>query len=208
MIQQVNLLRPEFAPRKILFGWRSLLLMAGVAVVAMGGITGLGHWQVQQLRHQAGTVKQQLGDLRAGMARITRSLALSEGDPHRIAARDRLRQRNVEAQQFLSALNRLSRTEGASFSAYFRGLARQPVAGLWLEELRIESGGESLSLRGQAVEARVIPKFLQVLRAEEAFTGHTFAEVEFERQSLEDPRQTISFEFRSSTESRAGGRDG
>ncbi len=208
MMQQVNLFHSQFATKPVTFGWRSLLVMAGAAVVAMFGISAYGSLQLQKLDQQAGVMEQQLGQLRQGLARLNQSLSAAQGDPHRAAERERLRRQNVEAQQFFQALSRMSQPDQARFSTYFRGLARHPVSGLWLEEMQIDAGGQALTLRGQALEPSLIPQFLQALRAESSFSGHAFAEVEFERNRSAEERDAVRFQFKSLAASAEAGRDG
>lgn len=196
MMQQVNLFRPQFAKAPTQFGWRSLLILTGCAVLAMAGISAYGHLQLQALGRQANAVERQLGELRQGLARLNQGLDSMQNDPHEAAARERLRRRNVEAQQFLQSLNRMAQPDGSGFASHFRGLARNPVPGLWLEELQIQAGGEALILRGQALEPSLIPRFLQALRGESAFAGHAFAEVQFERHDA-SPSRAVRFQLKS-----------
>ena len=204
-MQQVNLYRTELTSRPILLGWRSLLILAGCAIAAMTGISAYGQLQLQTLQAQADASEQQLKALRQGLERLNQGLAAARNDPYRQAERERLRRLAVEAQHFLQALNRLSQPDSEGFSPYFRGLARRPVSGLWLEELQIE--GQALTLRGQALDPGLIPRFLQGLRGESVFDGHVFADVQFERQdSAEQP--AVRFELRSLAAEASGERDG
>ena len=207
-MQQVNLFRPQFAHRPTPLGWRSVLLLSGVALLTMVVISVLDTLQEHEVEQQAETASRQLKDLRDGLERLNREINAGQGDPHRAAARERLRRRNIEARQFFRALSGLSQQGEGRFSAYFRGLAKRPVSGLWLEEMRIDADGDALELRGQALEPSLIPRFLQVLRDEPAFVGHSFADVEFQRADPAAPNEAVRFRFRSLADPGGGGRDG
>lgn len=208
MMQQVNLFRPQFVHTPTALGWRSLLLLAGVALLSMAAISVFDLLQQREVARQVSTAGGQLKDLRDGLARLNQEVNTAQADPHRAAARERLRRKNLEARQFFQALSGLSQPGEGRFSAYFRGLARHPVSGLWLEEMRIQADGHALVLRGQALEPSLIPRFLQALRDEPAFVGHAFAEVEFERSESAAPDESVHFRFRSIADPDSGGRDG
>ncbi len=78
----------------------------------------------------------------------------------------------------------LGNTEG--FSAQMSGIARRRVDGLWLRELRIESGGSDLALAGSALDAELVPRFLRALGEESTFAGRDFRRLRIER-SAEEP---------------------
>lgn len=60
------------------------------------------------------------------------------------------------------------------FSSYFEGLARRTLEGLWLEDIHIQEGGQSIKLVGGTYQAKLIPKWLKTLKKEPAFQGITF----------------------------------
>ena len=208
MMQQVNLFRSQFVSRPTAFGWRSLLWMVGIVLVTMAGISVLDVLQSQRLNRQVAQVAGQLQDLRDGLTRLNQRVRSVEADPHRAAARELLRQQNGEALRFFQALNSLSRRDPIQFSGYFRGLAKHPVNGLWLEEMQIDAEGQALVLRGRALDPSLIPRFLQGLRDDPSFAGHAFAEVEFERIDEIERDRTVRFQLRSIADTDGGGRDG
>ena len=58
-------------------------------------------------------------------------------------------------------------------------------------------------LRGQTTEPALIPRLLQTLAAEKAFSGRTFRNVTFERRE-ESPGAVVDFELRSAQAEEVG----
>ena len=96
----------------------------------------------------------------------------------------------------LAAIARQTGARSTGFSAYFGGLARNTLDGLWLSNVALSAGGEEMLLKGQATEPQLVPRLLQTLAHEQAFAGRTFREVSFERREVETGA-LIDFELRS-----------
>jgi hypothetical protein len=86
----------------------------------------------------------------------------------------------------------LSNTTG--FSTFFDGLSRQSLPRkLWLSDILIEQGGRYLMLKGGAVEASLVPVFLQRLSDESDFEGMEFYAFNLIRPELEEEAWHIDF---------------
>jgi hypothetical protein len=68
--------------------------------------------------------------------------------------------------------------QAGGFSGYFRALARQDLEGVWLTDIVIGSGGATLSLQGNAMQAELVPQYLQRLAQEPAMKGKSFSTLE------------------------------
>lgn len=87
-------------------------------------------------------------------------------------------------------LNQLQAGEAHGFSAYLEALAKYNVPELWLTAIKISSGGTLIHLEGKTTNAENVPKLLQKLGVDAAFTGKTFATFKL---STEEKEKLISF---------------
>jgi len=88
----------------------------------------------------------------------------------------------VIKQQVLKALSGQSFGNTSGFSQYFRGLAKQNVAGLWLTKLNITSGGKEIGISGSAFRPELVPDFLSNLSSERIFQGTNFQTFRVKRE--------------------------
>jgi hypothetical protein len=70
----------------------------------------------------------------------------------------------------------LGNTDG--FSEHLAALGRRHPPGLWLDDVRIGEGGRQVLLRGNALRAELIPRFIEGLQMEPAFEGTAFQSFE------------------------------
>ena len=83
------------------------------------------------------------------------------------------KQRDLSA-RLVDALARLEIGEKARFSGVLEGLARQPVAGLWLREIHLIAEGQRYEFVGSSLKPELLPRWLNRLEEEPAFAGSTF----------------------------------
>nr|WP_242467993.1 PilN domain-containing protein [Halorhodospira neutriphila] len=77
----------------------------------------------------------------------------------------------------------MSERQRQGFSPILEGLARQRVARLWLTDFTV--GAERLRLHGRATHPRLVPRFLDALAREPAFSGTRFADFRMQRLDAE-----------------------
>ena len=95
-------------------------------------------------------------------------------------------------------LNILSRDEFGNtngFIEHISGLARQRIEGLWLTQIRIAGGGTNVALKGTTSKPSLLPKYLQRLSSEKAFSGTEFESLLMARQ--EKKKQLLNFSLQN-----------
>ena len=75
----------------------------------------------------------------------------------------------------------------ASFSNLLGGLARQDLAGVWLERIAFTESGDSIAIEGRTLAAEDVPLFLRRLGSEQSFEGRNFRTFEISRQGTSTP---------------------
>ncbi|NJD06078.1 MAG: hypothetical protein FIA97_06225 [Methylococcaceae bacterium] len=176
MKQEINFYRrPEQSD------WREISpLTVGLAVAATAiALTAVSAFKYQTnrdlLQQQAASIRQ-ADAMAAQLAQLQAQFPDAKPDPELIAEADR-RQRQVEHLRSLLELARGEQeTQQHGFSPYLEGLARHPMADLWLREVRLRRGGRDIELAGSALASDSIPKLVQALGAENAFKSTLFSD--------------------------------
>jgi hypothetical protein len=178
--QQVNLYQPIFRRQRQIFSAATMLQSAAVVVVALLTIYFYGVWQVGLLQAQ---VLELEGRERAYSARLAR-LDPSENTNRRQEVERELERLNstlLAQQRLIDILRDQPLGSTAGFSAELAALGRRHSSGLWLTELRINGGTDSIELVGRTSDPGMIPAYLLRLGEEDALAGKRFDRFEIER---------------------------
>lgn len=73
------------------------------------------------------------------------------------------------------------------FSVIMKGLARQKVEGVWIDNFRLKQGGEQVKLTGYTIRPELIFKLLQGLNQEEVLKGRVFNTFELKQPEKDSP---------------------
>ena len=196
LVQQVNLYR-GVNPVDAANAGSKVLLFTGVAtflLVLMLAVTG--EFYLHGVSADRTRVAENLRNREAQLAKFETTLTRAEPDPFLAAELERIRRVNDKLNRNLVAIAGHAGTGSGGFSAYFSGLARNTLDGLWFNNVAVSAGGEEMLLRGQATEPELVPRLLQTLAKEQVFAGRTFRKVSFERKEL-DAGAVVDFELRS-----------
>lgn len=196
LVQQVNLYRGHDSSDATGDGPKVLLFTGVGALVLVLMLAAAGELYLSGVTADRALVAENLRNREAQLARFESTLSSPEVDPFLQAELERLRRTQARLNTNLVAIARHTGTRSSGFSAYFSGLARNTLDGLWFNNVAVSAGGEEMLLKGQAIEPELVPRLLQTLAAEQAFAGRTFRKVSFERQQL-DTGTVIDFELRS-----------
>lgn len=178
MSQQINLFNPIFRQQKKYFSSVAMVRALAIISVACALLAWDASHRMSAMRLQAAATdarlaarQQRLNDVRTQYAPRAKSTTL----PADIKA----------AEQELALLANASETikrggfgDVRGFSGYLRALARQDLEGVWLTDIVVANGGASLSLQGNALQAELVPQYLQRLAQEPAMRGKTFSTLE------------------------------
>ena len=196
LVQQVNLYRGQKRAEAPSDSTR-VLLAAGVgAVCFVLVLAAAGEFYLSRISTDRNAVAGELKKREASLARYTATLMRPEIDPFLEAEMVRLHQVRDRLNQNLAAIARQMDRRREGFAAYFSGLARNTLDGLWFQNVVLSSGGEEMFLKGRTIEPELVPRLLQTLATEQVFAGRTFRKVSFERLETESGA-LIDFELRS-----------
>jgi hypothetical protein len=177
MRQEINFYRKpqrrswrEFTPATL------ALALAGLAL-ALAGVSLVKLQANRHLREQDATLRQQVGGMEAQLAQLQAQFPEAKPDPGLIAEAERRRRQVEQLRTLLDAAVGEQPQQRHGFSPYFEGLARHPMADLWLREVRLRRGGRDIELAGSALASDSIPKLVEALGTEEAFKATLFSDL-------------------------------
>jgi hypothetical protein len=175
-MQQVNLYQPILRKQEKVFSAKTLLQGNLLVLAALAVIYLYTLYQTQGLEQQLAQAKQQHG---AQIKRLTELAAQFPPRPKDPALAPRIeaaRGTQQQKQAILTAVSTLGLESKVHFSRHLTGLARQDLPNLWLQRIFLQYG-QQVELQGSAYLAEEVPRYLQRLSAEEAFSGTAFHSV-------------------------------
>lgn len=188
MSQQINLFNPILLKQKKVFTARPMLEALAVLVAGALVLVFYGQQSVAALQ----------GELAAGGKQLAQRKARQASAGVQFVPRQKsaeLAQQLAAAELELASLRKvaalLQRGEignTAGYADYFRALARQNVAGLWLTGVSIVGAGNEIAVRGRALQPALVPAYIGRLGREPVLHGKSFASLQIE-QALQAPNE-------------------
>lgn len=180
MSQQINLYEERLRPRHELATAKNLVVLA---LIVLAVAVGLAMWakaradqksgEAERLQAQVSELEGQLDILSKAVSeqRVSLALVTELND-----AREVLAMRTAVVEQLESG----QQGHATGFSEIFAGFARQAQASsnLWLTGFSVARGGETIDIYGRALDASVLPAYVQRLGSEPAFAGRRFSGLE------------------------------
>lgn len=176
MSQQINLFTPVFLKQKKLFSAVAMIQALIVFVVGIAVLWMFAYRQVEQLRASAKILASQSAKEQAQLMQMVERVKPVEKDAG-LAAEIRSVDGKLKANQQLLAFVSNDGTGKTAHAEYFRALARRTVPGVWLTAFSIESRDDGVEIQGRALQSKLVPTYLSVLREEPLFKGKSFGSI-------------------------------
>ena len=194
-MQQVNLYQNELRTQKLNYSALMLAQISVILLVVFATFTGFRFFQLQQ--HQASLIENQQKQkiAMADLQKIQAELSLRKKDSKLAKLITDKTRELANKQKVYGILSRDEFGNTKGFVEHVSGLARQRIDGLWLTQIRIASGGADVTLQGTTSKSALLPKYLQRLSAEKAFSGTEFKSLLMARQ--EKKTQWLNFSLQN-----------
>lgn len=194
-LQQVNLYQDELKTQKLNYSGLMLAQLSLIFIIIFSAAAGFSYFQLQQ--HQASLIEHQQKQkiAMADLQKIQAELSLRKKDA---ALAKQITESTTELTNKQKVLGILSQDEFGNtngFIEHITGLARQRIDGLWLTQIRIANGGTNITLQGSTSTPSLLPKYLQRLSAEKAFSGTNFESLLMARE--EKQQQWLNFRLQN-----------
>lgn len=176
MSQQVNLYNPIFLKQRKMFS--SVTMAQALSLLALGLFVFYAYARFQvanlQTESERSAKRMETAQVRAGR------LAQQFGPRLKSAGLEsKIKQAEAELQALdavQGALTKGSAVSGSGFSPYFKALARQVVAGLWLTGFSVT--GSEMVISGRTLKPELVPDYIHRLGEEQVMQGRKFAMLE------------------------------
>lgn len=181
MSQQINLFDPGYGPQRKPFAARTMAVCLLVIALAVAGIQA---YFVQQTR----SVEQVLRDTQARLAdqrERTRAIAVEMGAadgrvlPDEVA---RLEGRLAARRELLREVTTGVSANAQGHAALMTALSRSARSGLWLTGFTV-SEANAIEIRGRAVDAALVPSYMQALNREPVLQGRSVSDLKLVAKS-------------------------
>jgi len=181
MSQQINLYNPRFEKQKRYLTAPALAILLGTALFGSLALAVAARSRVTTLEVEAAQVATQLQAAESRKQAALTALVPRAKDP---AVAVQVTQTETENRALHGVANILEQNRVGSphgYSAYFQALARGRVSGLWLTGVQIDGAQADIGLRGRALQAELLPGYLNGLAREPVLQGKAFGHVEIAR---------------------------
>jgi len=193
--QQVNLYQPVFRRQPVAFSLNVVLGLSLFALLLMGALYGFAEWQTRNLERQRAELETRHQALEERVAEMAQKLPKPTVNKLLERELQQLVERRKAGAELLNMLQTRIESNPEGFSGYVEGLARRSDPELWLTRIQIADAGARLDLAGRTLRAEALPRLLQQLQSEAAFSGKSFQVMELVRRDEFDP----ALEFRLQT---------
>jgi hypothetical protein len=179
--QQINLFNPIFLKQKKIF--TAVHMLQTLGLVAAGGLllAVYGAVKTSQLAQHAAHGKAAVAAAEARLAQVAKEFPPRQKSKELEADLQRMQGELKALHEVLAVLERGELGNTAGYSEYFRAFARQGVSGVWLTGVTLVGPGKEIALEGRALQAELVPGYIQRLTHEAVLQGKTFGSLEISR---------------------------
>jgi hypothetical protein len=180
MSQQINLFSPLFRKQKKLFTAVAMAQAVGLMIVALALVYGYARFQVGHLERQVAISDSQLKGALEKIKALPGVNAGAEEEKKLDVQIAELDARAAATEQLIAQSGDGGRAR--SYIEPLRALARQRLEGVWLTSISLAGDTGELSLSGRALQAALVPQYIEHLRRDEVMSGRRFSTLAIERR--------------------------
>ena len=181
MSQQINLFNPIFLKEKKYFSALAMLQALGLIMVGILLLFAYSTYQSRSLNQDAVNAAAQLASAQKQLAKMNAEYGARKKNQ---SLEDELKKAQQEQAALQEALARLQNEEFGNrkgHSPYLRAFSRQIIDGVWLTGFSIDGGGNAIGIQGRAIQAELIPAYINRLKQESVIQGKSFATLEIQQ---------------------------
>lgn len=174
MSQQINLCNPLFRKQEKYFSAATMMQSLAIILVATLLFYAYLRYQSADLVQQAQKMAQRQTDAQQKLSQAAATMGARKPSPVLVDNVAQAEQAIRAQQMVLDLLAQGELGNQTGFSVYFQALSRQTINGLWLTGFELIGAGSQISINGRALQAELIPQFINKLKLEPSFAGAHF----------------------------------
>lgn len=175
MSQQINLFNPAFLKKESAVAVMLLLKILGIAVVALIVGSIVISYQTAKLRTRSLGITTQITAAQEQIAKLDASYIPRPKSQTLTQEIERRQSEEKALQQVFEVLKKDEFGNRKGYSAFLKAFARQSREGVWLTGLSIMGSGSEITLQGRALQASLVPAYLERLKDEPVMQGKSFS---------------------------------
>ncbi len=187
MTQQINLYQAQLRPRRELLTARQAGVVTGAILLGVTLLAVATKINAVRQADAAAEAQKRLAQAQQSLTALTTKNAAGISvalEAELKSARAALAARK----DVMGVLDSGQLRKSAGFSALMAGFARRVQKDLWLTGFTVSAGGEEIEIRGRALDAAALPRYMQALGREPVFQGRRFAALEMRSVEVAKPR--------------------
>lgn len=183
-MQRIEFYQAEFRPVRVTLPLsRIVAILAGVVII-LGAVAAYQHWMLGKLEKELATISALDKKQQDIVAKMAQSVGKMQVSPALEAQAGVMRDNIANQERLLTILRQQSDTHKVSFSSFLQGFMDHHQEGVALERFRIEEAGTLLTLEGAAMNAALIPRYIDGLKQADMLQGVGFSVFEVKRQEV------------------------
>ncbi len=192
MRRQINLLLSFPKKQKDLVNADLIVRLSLIIIVMLIMFSLYTSWENKKQKAPLASIKKEISLLRDQENELKEKLDKLLSETTLSIEVEKLKAELEELQFTFDKLNVSPENPRLHFSIFFDDLGRYTPQGLWFSGISISNGGRNINLSGSAVQAELVPQFIQQLRNSKSLNERKFQEFTIEKNG------TVSFQLRSS----------
>ncbi|MCH8492842.1 MAG: PilN domain-containing protein [Idiomarina sp.] len=179
MKHSINLFQADLIPEQPWLTLPRILFVILLLIVALVAAKGVMSWQVSGLQSELATATAQRANAQQQITQLGGQLAAIRPDARLQAEVLRLEAEVLTRQRLLAELQRRGQLDQHDYASLLSDLARLHRDGLWLTRIQQRQG--SVILHGKAVDASLLPLWMQQFKTAATLSASRFNMVELKR---------------------------
>jgi len=174
-MQQNNLYLEEFKEKRVPFAFETLMFMTFGCVMFCFMASVIAFIMYVSAAEHIRNARAELDSVQTEFELAQQEYKIIDIDSRLQSRIKNMEKRRGQNQKLLNYLaKRNLRQHQQSFAGMLKALTQIQEPGLWLKEVRFEQAGDGLALEGYALNPQSVPRYINKLGMEDAFSGMQF----------------------------------
>lgn len=174
-MQRIEFYQTEFRPVKITLPLNQMLSIFIGMVIILAVVAGYQYWMLEKLQREYTTIAALDKKQQDVVAQMTQSVSQMVVSPALEAQADTLKESLSNQERLLAILRKQSDTHKVSYSAFLQSFMDHHQEGIALQRVGIAHAGTLLTLEGVAMDAALLPRYLEGLKHADVLQGVGFS---------------------------------
>ena len=189
MTQQVNLLNRALIRPRDWLSLSNMMIIYALALIIMVWLYNMALSEMTVTQGKRNQMVAEFENLQKELQVVTNARATPANVESQQQELQSLMQKKDLQEKVLTVFRQVEKDNGHHLLDYMQGFAHQKIQNVWLTGFKIDPFIHSLSLTGKALNADLVPKFIEQLSLEPVFKGQLFGGLKIKAAEQADGRR-------------------